>query len=344
MDTTDGRKLPESVLNERRRRAVKMRLSGATIAAAAQLCEIGERTVWAATKAYESGGWAAVPVRHGHRPKGTGRALTPEQEREVQRLIRDHVPDQLKMSYALWIRQAVRELILRRYDVLLAVRAVGNYLNRWGFTPQKPLKKAYEQSPQAVGKWLDEQYPAIAKRAKQESAEIHWGDETGLRSDDVRGRGYAPKGETPVLRIKNNRSSLSVISTVTNKGQMRWRIFSGALNARILIDFLKRLTSNAAKKIFLILDNLRVHHAKVVQQWLVENADKIEVFYLPSYSPELNPDKLLNADLKQRVTAAVPAKTQVQLVKTTSKALRSIQKQPSRFERYFFHPDVSYAA
>jgi transposase len=344
MDATDGRKLSEAVLNERRRRAVKMRLGGATIAETARLCEIGERTVWAATKAYERGGWAAVAVRHGHRPKGAGRALTPEQEREVQRLIRDHVPDQLKMSYALWTRPAVRELILRRYDVLLAVRAVGNYLNRWGFTPQKPLKKAYEQSPAAVSKWLGESYPVIAKRAKQEGAEIHWGDESGLRSDDVRGRGYAPKGETPVLRIKNNRSSLSVISTVTNKGQMRWRIFSGALDARILIDFLKRLIRNAPKKIFLILDNLRVHHAKVVQQWLAANADKIEVFYLPSYSPELNPDEQLNADLKQRVTAAVPAKTQVQLIKTTSKALRSIQRQPARVERYFLHPNVRYAA
>ena len=160
----------------------------------------------------------------------------------------------------------------------------------------------------------------------------------------MRGRGYAPKGETPVLRIKNNRSSLSVISTVTNKGQMRWRIFSGALDAGILIDFLKRLIRNAPRKIFLILDNLRVHHASVVQQWLAENADKIEVFHLPSYSPELNPDELLNADLKQRVTAAVPAKTQVQLVKTTSKALRSIQKQPARVERYFLHPEVRYAA
>jgi transposase len=344
MDTIDGRKLSEAVLNERRRRAVKMRLGGATIAATAKLCEIGERTVWAATKAYACGGWSAVIVQHGHRPKGSGRLLTLEQEREVQRLIRDHVPDQLKMSYALWTRQAVRELILRRYDVLLCVRAVGNYLKRWGFTPQKPLTKAYEQSPETVGKWLDEEYPTISKRAKHEGAEIHWGDETGLRSDDVRGRGYAPKGETPVLRIKANRSSLSVISTVTNKGQMRWRIFSGALDARILIDFLKRLTRNAAKKLFLILDNLRVHHAKVVQQWLAENADKIEVFYLPSYSPELNPDELLNADLKQRVTTAAPAKTKIQLVKTASKSLRSIQKQPARVEQYFLHPDVKYAA
>jgi transposase len=340
MDTPDGRKLSEAVLNERRRRAVKMRLGGATIAATAKLCEIGKRTVWAATKAYECGGWSAVIIQHGHRPRGTGRLLTLEQEREVQRLIRDHVPDQLKMSYALWTRQAARELILHRYDVLLCVRAVSNYLNRWGFTPQKPLKKAYEQSPQAVSKWLEEQYPEIAKRAKHAGAEIHWGDETGLRSDDVRGRGH----ETPVLRIKANRSSLSVISTVTNKGQMRWRIFSGALDARILIGFLKRLTSHAAKKIFLILDNLRVHHAKVVQQWLAKNANKIEIFYLPSYSPELNPDELLHADLKQHVTTAAPAKTKIQLVKTASKSLRSIQKQPARVERYFLQPDVKYAA
>jgi transposase len=140
---------------------------------------------------------------------------------------------------------------------------------------------------------------------------IHCGDETGRCSDDVRGRGYAPKGETPVLRIKAKRSSLSVISTVTNKGRMRWRIFSGALDARILIDFRERLTRNAAKKMLLIIDDLRVHHAKVVQQWLVKNVDKIEVFYLPSYSPELNPGELLNADLKQHVTTAAPAKTKI---------------------------------
>jgi transposase len=141
MDATDGRKLSEAVLNERRRRAVKMRLGGATIAETAKLCEIGKRTVWAATKAYDYGGWSAVIVQHGHRPRGTGRLLTLEQEREVQRLIRDHVPDQLKMSYALWTRQAVRELILHRYDVLLCVRAVGNYLKRWGFSVPRTLEK-----------------------------------------------------------------------------------------------------------------------------------------------------------------------------------------------------------
>ena len=195
-----------------------------------------------------------------------------------------------------------------------------------------------------MGKWLDETYPAIVRRAKQERAEIHWGDETGLRSDDVRGRGYAPRGETPVLRVNRNRSSLSVISTMTNKGQMRWRIFSGTLNAKILIGFLERLTRHERRKLFLILDNLRVHHSQLVKQWLKANADKIEVFYLPSYSPELHPDELLHADLKQRVTTTAPARTKTALTKTASSSLRSIQKQPQRVQHYFLHQDVRYAA
>jgi transposase len=344
MERVDGRRLSIAALNERRRRAVKMRLSGATIQETAAQCELGRVTVIHAMQAYEGGGWKAVEVsRPGRRP-GSGRTLTPEMEKQVQWLIRDRTPDQLKMNYALWTRQAVSELIEARWDLRLPVRAMGKYLARWGFTPQKPLKKAYEQSPAAVGKWLDETYPTIVRRAKQEGAEIHWGDETGLRSDDVRGRGYAPKGETPVLRVNRNRSSLSVISTVTNKGQMRWKIFSGALNAKILIGFLKRLTRHERRKLFLILDNLRVHHSQVVKQWLKANADKIEVFYLPSYSPELNPDELLNADLKQRVTTTSPARTKTALTRTASSSLRSIQKQPQRVQHYFLHQDVRYAA
>jgi transposase len=270
--------------------------------------------------------------------------LSEAEESEVQVLIQDRTPDQLKMSYALWTRQAVSELIASRYGLRLQVRTVGKYLKRWGYTPQKPLKKAYEQSPAAVGKWLNEEYPVIAKRAKQEGAEIHWGDETGLRSDDVRGRGYAPKGQTPMLRIPAKREGLSVISTVTNKGEMRWRIYSGAMNAKILTTFLERLTRNQHRKIFLILDNLRVHHSKVVKQWLAEHTEQIEIFYLPSYSPELNPDELLNADLKQRVTTAAPARTKRGLTQSAVRALRSVQKQPQRVRNYFRQKDVSYAA
>jgi hypothetical protein len=190
----------------------------------------------------------------------------------------------------------------------------------------------------------NEEYPKIAKAAKQEGAEIHWGDETGLRSDDVRGRGYAPKGRTPVVLANANRSKLSVISTVTNKGQMRWKVFSGALTAKVLIAFMKRLVHGHQKRIFLVLDILRVHHSKLVKQWLEENEDKIVAFYLPSYSPELNPEEFLNGGLKQQVTKSAPARNKIALTRTAIGALRSIQKLPRRVEKYFGQKDAAYAA
>ena len=175
MDKIDSRTLPGDALNERRRRAVKMRLDGTSLKDTAALCEMSRTTVIAAVKAYQTGGWKTVDVDRGGRPVGSGRTLSAEQEREAQRLIRDRTPDQLKMVYALWTRQAVAELIRDRYGIKLAVRTMGLYLGRWGFTPHKPMKKAYEQSPAAVKKWLDEEYPVIAACAKVEGAEIHWG-------------------------------------------------------------------------------------------------------------------------------------------------------------------------
>jgi transposase len=344
MEKTEGHRLPRVVLNERRRRAVKMRMRGATIAETVVQCELGRSAVIRALQAYERGGWSAVAVPIVGRPVGSGRQLTAEQEQKIQQLIQDRTPDQLKLVYALWTRQAVSELVEAVYGVRLTVRNTGKYLKRWGFTPQRPLKKAYEQSPAAVSKWVNEEYPKIAKRAKQEGAEIQWGDETGLRSEDVRGRGYAPKGQTPVVHANANRKKLSIISTVTNKGQMRWKVLSGALNARILIGFMERLIRNREQKIFLVLDSLRGHHSRPVQQWLAEHADRIEVFYLPRYSPELNPDELLNADLKQHVTRAAPPRTKGALTRTAIGALRSIQKQPRRVENDLRQKDVAYAA
>ena len=236
------------------------------------------------------------------------------------------------------------ELIEQRFGIKLQVRTMGLYLARWGFTPQKPMRKAYEQSPAAVRKWLDEDYPAIAARAKLEGAEIQWGDESGMRSDDVRGRSYAPKGETPVVRVPNKRHGLSIISTVTNKGQMRWRIFDGAMNSDILIDFFKRLIKGQTKKIFLILDNLRVHHSKPVKGWLVKHTDEIEVFYLPSYSPELNPEERLNADLKSTLYTKVPVRTKAKLKAATTAHMQALEKSPERVKKFFQDAHVKYAA
>ena len=252
--------------------------------------EVGE-DVRVAIDLYEEGGMAALKPKERGREPGYGRILTPDQEAHIRQLIMDKRPEQLKMDFALWTRAAVGELIARECGVRLCVRAVGNYLKRWGFTPQKPIKRAYERRPEAIQKWLDDEYPAIAERAKDEDCEIHWGDETALINTDVRGRSYAPKGQTPVTCAPGKREKLSMISTVTNQGKTRWMVIDGNFDAGKLIEFLEALIKEH-RKIFLILDNLRAHHSKLVKAWLEERKDRIEVFYLPSYAPELNPDEV----------------------------------------------------
>ena len=344
MKPIDMRSLTPEARYERRVQVIRLRDAGVTYEQIGEQLGLSRTGVFNICKRHAEGGQAALHDAPGGRATGEGRLLSVEQEVIVRRLIADKTPDQLKMPYALWSRGAVAQLIEHQFGVRLAVRTMGDYLARWGFTPQKPLRRAYEQSPAAVKRWLTQEYPGIAVRARAEGAEIQWGDETGLRSDDVRGRSYAPRGETPVVRINHRRHGLSVISTVTNRGQMRWKIFEGALDSAILIDFLKRLIKDSPRKIFLILDNLRVHHSKPVKAWLADHSNRIEVFYLPSYSPELNPDELANADLKQAVTKKVPARTKLQLVKATVSHFRSVQKQPDRIRSYFEHGPVRYAA
>ena len=215
------RSLSREARHERRVQVIRLRKAGNTYDKIAALTGLSRTGVFNICKRHEALGAKALHDAIGGRKLGENRLLDPAQEALVRKLIADKTPDQLKMPYALWTRAAVAQLIEQRFGLRLQVRTMGKYLARWGFTPQKPMKKAYEQSPAAVKKWLDEDYPAIAARAKAEGAEIHWGDESGLRSDDVRGRGFAPKGQTPVVRVNNKRHNLSVISTVTNKGQMR---------------------------------------------------------------------------------------------------------------------------
>jgi transposase len=276
---------------------------------------------------------------------GDGRSLSEDQERQIQQIICEKRPEQLKMDFALWSRAAVMKLIEQECGIALSVRAVGTYLARWGFTPQKPIKRAYEQRPEAVKAWLDEQYPVIAARAKVEDAEIHWGDETALVNTDVRGRSYAPVGKTPVAyAVGGTRQKLSMIATVTNQGKTRWMIIDEAFNADRLIEFLTALIKDAQRKVFLILDNLRVHHSKVVKAWVAARADELELFYLPSYSPELNPEERLNADLKHVIGAKVPARTKAKLKSVATEHMTHLEQSPERVKRYFQDPRVKYAA
>jgi transposase len=338
------RKLPAAAQEERRRQVVGLRQRGLTYKGIAEQLGLSRTGVIDICQRFAAEGAKGLVSKPRGRKPDEQRLLDARQEAEVRRLIRRHTPDELDLPFALWSRAAVGALIARRCGVELAVRTVGKYLARWGFTAQKPIRRAYEQDPAAVRRWLRRDYPAIVAQAKRGRGVIFWGDETGLRSDDVRGRSYAPRGRTPLVRVCHRRAGLSLISAVTNRGELRWMVVDGAVKAPTLIRFLRRLIREARRKVFLILDRLKVHRARLTRDWLAEHRTDIEVHYLPSYSPELNPDEGVNADLKHAVPRKAPAHSRQQLKRATISHMRSLSKRPKRIRAIFQHQQFRYAA
>lgn len=344
MKREDGRKLSIDAQEERRKTIVRMRNQGKKLSEIGEAVSLTRTAVCKALKMYREGGWKALRGKRRGSKVGDHRNLTGDQEATIRRKIIDRRPEQLKLDFALWTREAVRQLILHELGVDMPIRTVGEYLKRWGFTPQKPVKFAYERRPEKVTEWLNQTFPEIRNRAAREKAEIYWGDETGLRSSDVRGRGFAPRGETPIVTATAKYENLSMVSAITNKGRVHWMIVDGTINADRFIGFLTGLCQDSRKKVFLILDNLKVHHSKPVKEWLSGKEKKIEVFFLPAYSPDLNPDEHLNADLKQGVGSKVPSRTKKMLHQSATEHMTMLKSKPERIRRYFMDPAIKYAS
>jgi transposase len=297
MQERDGRSIPDAALEVLRERAVAMHEAGNTQLAIASALGVHKNTVHRWLKGWRNAGAGALKAKKRGRRQEAQRLLNATQAAEVQQLMTEHCPDQLELPFALWGREAVRDLVQTRFGVRLALRTVSDYLHRWGFTPQRPIRRASERQDAAVQAWLAEHYPKIAARAKAEGAEIHWGDETGISNQAAYGRSFAPKGRTPVIRRTARRHTTSMISTVTNRGTLRFMLYEGALNAALFLAFLQRLVRGARRKVFLIVDNLKVHKAGKVQAWVAEHRERLELFFLPAYAPEHNPDEFLHNDL-----------------------------------------------
>jgi transposase len=345
MESRDFRGIGRPAQEELRRRALVLILEqGLSQAAAARVVGVQRQTVNIWLRRYRAQGEDGVLDGRRVSPRRGKGMLTMDEGLRVQGWIRDRTPDQLKLPFALWTSRAVRDLIALRLDKQLALSTVQLYLQRWEMTPQKPLARAKERSPAAIAAWLETAYPAIAKRAKAEGAAIYWGDETGISNQDQIGRSYAPKGQTPVIVRTARRITQSMISAVSNRGLMRFMFYEGALNADRFIAFLRRLSQDAEQKVFLIVDNLKVHHAGKVKTWAAAHAHQIELFYLPAYAPDHNPDEYLNNDLKQKLRQRPQPASQDELIKNTRAVLCAIQRSPQRIKAYFKPPAVCYAA
>lgn len=344
MEKNDFRTVDSNTRKELRKLAIKKIQSGVKQKEVAEIYGVSQNTVSQWKKKYQlEGSIGLVDNKRGVKSEDK-KLLSKEQEKQIQNMITDVMPDQLKLDYALWTRKAVKELVQREFNVVLAVNTMGDYLRKWGFSPQKPKKLAYEQCSKKVQKWLDEEYPVIKERAKEESAEIQWGDETGVRNSNQHGRSYAPKGKTPVKKHKSQRFTVNMISSITNQGQVQFMIYSGSMNTDRLIEFMSQLIKNKKQKVFLILDNLRVHHSKLVKKWEEDNKNKIELFYLPPYSPEKNPDEYLNCDLKYGMSERPSPKNEKQLKSNVENHMKMLSENSERVKKYFHHKEIKYAA
>jgi len=308
---------------------------------AARVFRVSPQSVSTWVRAYREHGTTALVSKPRGRPRQI--QLAPHQAATV-RLLTDQCPDQIKLPFFLWTREAVEPLLVERFGVRLSVWTVGRYLRRWGFMPQKPIRRPYEQDPQAVQQWLDTEYPAIRAQARAEGAEIHWGDEMGLHSDHQAGRTWGKRWQTPVVPGTGQRFGCNMISTVTHQGHLSFMVFPGRFTATVFLGFLQRLVRQRKRKVFLIVDRHSVHRAAQTNRWLAQHDDQIRLFFLPAYSPEMNPDELLNHDVKANAVGRKRAASLEDLVINLRGYLRSTQRQPAVVQRYFRKPAVQYAA
>ncbi|MGF6292590.1 IS630 family transposase [Paraburkholderia youngii] len=337
---TDARKLDQSTQAHLRKMVVQAVRDGMTQVEAARTYRVSLRAISRWMKTAREGGLRALRSgKRGRRP-GSGHLTAVR----IRKLIIERMPDQLSMPFYLWTRESVAQLIERQYGITVSKWTAGRYLKAWGMSAQKPVRRAYERKDEAIERWLNEDYPTIAKEAKQEGATIYWGDEMGLRSDHISGTSFALKGETPVVRATGKRFGCNMISAITNRGELSFMVFEGTFKNATFIEFMKRLIRQATRKIYLIVDGHPVHRSATVRKFVAENATCLRLIRLPGYCPELNPDELLNQDVKTNALGKSRPTSRADMIGTVRRHLHRRQKEPHVIRNLFKERHVSYAA
>jgi transposase len=290
----------------------------------------------------EEGEKALIPKKRG-RKEGTGRILTPDEETQLQGLIKDTYPTDSRLNYATWTRKAVSELAYNKFNKKVSVRAMGDYLKRWDFTSQKATRHPHQKDPDKVKDWIEKGYQAIANLAVKLNALIFFGDEAGHHSDHNTGKSFSPKGITPQIMSTGKRLVINMVASISITGQMCYMTYTSTMDRFVFIRYLKQLIkAGKGQMIFLIVDNLKVHHAKLVQEFIKENSDKIQIFYLPPYCPELNPDEYLNNMAKQILKLLPQPNELYEFNDILHKTLRSLQKSKQKIINLFNESHLSY--
>jgi transposase len=337
----DGRALDHKTLEEIRIRAVERVQAGESPEVVIQALGFTRSCIYAWLARYRTGGWGALRARA---LKGRPMKIQPAQMRWLYRTITGKSPLQFRFEFALWTREMIRVLLREKFQLNLSLASVGRLLRQLGLTCQRPLFRAMEQDPQRVRRWLEQEYPAIREQARQVGAEIYFGDEAGVRSDCHAGRTWGVKGQTPVVRSTGQRTSVNMLSAVSARGALRFMLAKGKVNGAVFVEFLKRLMHNAARPIFLILDGGSYHRSRPVKEYVAGLGGRLQLFFLPPYSPELNPDEQVWNYVKHHGVAKAALRSGKELKRLVVARLRSLQKMPWTIHMFFLTPDTQYAA
>lgn len=337
----DARTLSREALTDLRRRGVAGVQNGQTPDEVAQALGVSRAAVFTWLAMYRSGGWDGLEAR---RRGGRPRKLSGKQMDWIYRTVAGKSPLQMRFSFALWTLDMIRIVIRRQFGVQLSRSSVGRLMDQLGISAQRPLWRAYQQNPKAVAKWLRKEYPRICEEAKRRGALVFFGDEAGVRSDAHSGTTWAPKGQTPVVSTTGARFGMNLISAVSRTGQMHFNIVEGRVNAEVFIEFLRRLIHNRRKPVFLIVDGHPSHKAAMVGKYVESVADRLSLFFLPPYSPELNPDELVWNDLKNHILGRKAISGPKQMRRVVLSRLRWLEKTPKHVASFFRAPETRYAA
>jgi transposase len=264
----------------------------------------------------------------------SGRTLSLVQEWRLPPIITSGKPNQMNLTFALRNRRTVAELIRINFDIEMPIRTVGQCVQRGGYTPRRPVKRAAELDPRQVAGWLKTDYPKIAAKATAENAPILWRDQTAPAEHGHWVRGYAQAGQPPVPAAPTRRHGLTMLSENSNQGLARFEYMEGAINVERLNAFMENLIANSDRKALLILDNLKMRQAKDDAKWLSKRQDKTKVFYLPPYSPEINPHEYPNRDLKVRLRLSALSKTKDAILGNAKVFMGFPQRTPTRICAY----------
>lgn len=325
--------------------AVRMLWSGASAEEVAEVFQVSRAIVYRWQQLYEEHGPSALEIK---KAPGRTASLSIEQRGKIFALISGSNPLQMQLDFGeLWTRKNVREMIRREFGVKLSPVQVGRVLRDIGLSPQKPLYRSYKQNPELVEEWKKVIYPKLRRRAAEEGAEILFGDEASVRTDYHAGTTWAPVGQTPVVRDSGTRVAVKMISAISPRGELRFQVHVGSMNGDRFIGFLKSLLRSVdAKKIFLIVDGSSIHKSKKVKVFLEKDDVKehLELFILPGYSPELNPDEWVWNNVKNTRLGRAVSHDRDDLMSKAIGALRRLQKMPELIRSFFHDPHLAYIA